>query len=236
MIRAFPNPRPIGPRPRFHESSELRSDRDSDSVGRLWRKSSNHAQQGQDVLQNVRQLQGQLDRLRVFKGAGSDVPVQGWRWASPKEYDPTKAYKKNQIIIVSPTNAAHVTGVSNGANPSTGGAIVGQDGFGPNTDRARAGTWVCVQAPKILSATQPVNPALPRNYDVHVPIWPLVSSVVDNLANFWMLISFYPIPLNVCVGGKFVLHYVNAQPAESILAGEGGEPVSGEGGESIEEE
>lgn len=63
----FNNPIPRSGTPRFHESSSQRSQRDSDAVGRSWRKSQAHAAQLQSIGQNVSQVQRQLDRLKLRK-------------------------------------------------------------------------------------------------------------------------------------------------------------------------
>jgi len=194
----------------------MRSGRDSDSLGRQWIKETRHAQQGQDTLQVVRQLQRQFDTLRTFKGAAGEGG--GIKWAKPREYTPSKAYKKNQLVIVSPGNDAVVNGVD-------GDGLTGVDGHGPDGNRAAPGLWCCIKAPKVSTGT--------NEFDVHVPIWPLPNAAVDSDTNYWMFIGFIPIAVYVCVGGVNVPHYVQAWGQPESIVGEGGEGMVGEGGEEF---
>ena len=244
-MRAFPNPRPHGPRPTFHESSDLRSPRDSDSVARQWIKERAHARQGQQSLQNVQAIQRQIDRMRLRRGSDGFGSAGGIRWAKPKEFVPTKTYRRNQLVFVSLDNAAYLTGVSNGVDPEDGGAITGLDGFGADGDKAMAGLWCCIHSNRVRSDEQPPVqiPALQPNYDVHVPTWSPNMDVDDESEDsegnytgiYWVLIAFYPFELEVCVGGVPVPYYMHGHRVPQIeLAGEGGgETIIGESGETI---
>ena len=43
------------------------------------------------------------------------------------------------------------------------------------------------------------------------PVWPLPNASISNAANFWMLISFYPITATWCVAGVNTHYYIHAQ-------------------------
>lgn len=240
-MRVYPNPRPNGPRPQYHESSELRSPRDSDSVARQWLRNRAHGNQGQFGVQNIQQLQRQIDRMRFRKGFGTDG-ITGLRWAIPKEFDRAITYEQDELVFISPTNIAATTGVSNGIDPAAGGALVGVDGFGADSDKALPGLWCCVHTSRELLSTQPAE-GLEPNYKVHVPWWMPNMDVDDETESvagiyvgiYWVLIAFYPIELEICVGGVPVPHYVHAQPVPTAsVSGEGeGEAITGEGGEGF---
>lgn len=77
MGTSFTNPIPRGARSRYHESSRLRSHRDSDVVQRVWQKSATAEQQLFRACQAIEQLQRELNRLRLRVGAteGSSQPT-----------------------------------------------------------------------------------------------------------------------------------------------------------------
>lgn len=233
MHKRGTNPIVNGPMPRYHEASELRTDRDSDMVSRQWARNKVVSRQTEDIVRSVRTLQRQLDMLRMYFGRGGAAAGTGWKFKG--EYDPAVGYKKNHVVIVSPENTAHTAGVDNNLPLAGGGGIVGQDGYGPHADRATAGMFLCVQAPRVLHPTQPTDPDDPPNYNVHVPIWPLPDKVVAHTDNFWMLIGFYPIEMDICINGASTPHYVQAHPIpdEFMLGEGGGEGLTGEGGESF---
>ena len=80
MGTSFTNPIPRGQRTRFNESSQLRSDRDSDVVPRIWQKNRSNEQQLFRMSQAIEQLQRELNRLRRKRGeeAGDNPPPQDW--------------------------------------------------------------------------------------------------------------------------------------------------------------
>ena len=66
----FVNPISRGKPPFFHESSMLRSGRDSDSVQKAWKKNAAASNQTFRLSQSVEQVQRELNRLRL-RGRGS---------------------------------------------------------------------------------------------------------------------------------------------------------------------
>lgn len=243
----FTNPIRVGDLPKFNEGSPLRSWRDSDSVGLQWRKGSEYGRSAVADRENMRLLMWKLNRLRLYKGTGSDG---GFRWHNPKEYDPVVDYAENEWVIVSPDNPARIAGVSNDVPQEDGGAIFGVDGFGVDQDKATAGTWICVKSPKVLlpDEQQPIDepdePPSPRNYKVHVPAWPLPGGEAtfpfnpldpdgpDSPDNYWMLVALYPTKVTICVNGVDQPFWIHAQPVEEFyILGEEGEVITGEGGE-----
>ena len=69
-IRSNPIRRPLAPH--YNEASDLRSPRDADSVSRQWRRNAELASQIQWLTDTVKQLQWQLNRLRLHRGSGDD--------------------------------------------------------------------------------------------------------------------------------------------------------------------
>lgn len=69
---AFPNPRQRRLLPVFTESTNMRSPRDSGSLGQAWKRTETMARELGSVAQEVHQLQRQLDRLRRRGGAVDD--------------------------------------------------------------------------------------------------------------------------------------------------------------------
>ena len=145
------------------------------------------------------------------KGGGG-----GLKFAVPMEFDWINgSYSKDEIVIISTDSPACTAGVNESAT-SEHGVITGLDGTAHSTDEtsqdvATAGMWACLRSPKVLSVTQPSNANDPRNYDLHVPIWPLPEPAdVDDAANYWMLIGFIPIERNICneTTGEPEPHYI----------------------------
>lgn len=214
--------------PKYHESTNLRTHRDSDDVSRHWLKNRQASAQLTSIVENVKQVQHELDRLRIFPGDSVAAATGFWKWAKVKEYDPTKAYKKNQVIVVSPSNAAYVDGIFDSQEEGDP-QIVGNDGWGPNEDHALPGWYVCLKTPKLSV----YSGSTLDGYSIHVPNWPPPTESPDSEDNYWWLIGFYPTVLNVCISGEYVPYYVQAHPVNTGLGGEGGESMIGEGGEGI---
>lgn len=213
MGNSFTNPLRRGARTVFHESSRLRVERDSDNNARSWQKGKAGESNIYALQQAVAELQQQIHRLRLRSQA--DEGALGWDWAGTKEYDPTTQYRVGAVVIVSPTNPAYTTGINTGILAS-GGAIVGMDGHGTNSDKALPGTWVCVKLPKVAHETQPEDDEAPRNYRVHVPIWSLPDGDPDSENNYWLLVNLYPRRITMCLDVDGVAtptdFYINGQP------------------------
>lgn len=69
----FNNPIPRSGLPKFHESSSLRSPRDSDATQRLWQKHRDAGKQEQANSLAIENLQRQVARLRLRKSASETV-------------------------------------------------------------------------------------------------------------------------------------------------------------------
>lgn len=86
MGTSFTNPIGRELRPRYNESSRLRSPRDSDVVPRIWQKSATVEQQLFRISQATEQVQRQLNRLRTRRSSitgGAKNPftiTQGDSW------------------------------------------------------------------------------------------------------------------------------------------------------------
>lgn len=222
----FNNPIPRSGLPRHHETSPLKSVNDSEVVPKLWQKTKTSTQQLYSVCQAVEQIQRQLNRLRRRSGGEPGEP--GFHFAEPMEYDWLNGkYSKNEVVIVSPDSVAATLGI-NTESTEDRGTITGKDGnphekaegedqedADASEDVATAGIWVCLRNPRVLSEEQPESDNAPRNYDVHVPVWPPPSaegdaevlnltevdeddSIVDNPVNYWMLLGFIPIERTWC--------------------------------------
>lgn len=110
-MRRLENPIPRSGLPRFFEASPQRSLRDGDMVGRAWQKSSTLSAQMFAMGEGVRQIQQELDRLRLRKG--DPATASGWRWQAPnKELDPTKSVVKDTVVYISPLNSLVTTGLT----------------------------------------------------------------------------------------------------------------------------
>jgi hypothetical protein len=69
----FNNPIPRSGLPRFHESSRLRSPRDSDATQRLWQKHRDAGKQAQANSLAIENLQRQVARIRTKKSQSETV-------------------------------------------------------------------------------------------------------------------------------------------------------------------
>ncbi len=80
MGTSFTNPIGRSTRTLYHESSRLRSHRDSDVVPKVWQKNLKVEQQLYRACQAIEQLQRELNRLRMRAGAsegGAQDPLTG---------------------------------------------------------------------------------------------------------------------------------------------------------------
>ena len=111
----FNNPIPRTGMPHFHESSPLRSLRDSDSTGRQWLRNKTISKQSQWSSESIRNIQWQLNRLRLRVGGGDvaiptttvsrhpckiyNSPRGGFDIASVASGSTVVLAKKNQVLI-----------------------------------------------------------------------------------------------------------------------------------------
>lgn len=75
--------------PKFHESSGQRSLRDSDAVPRQWQKNQITAGQTASLVENIKYLQQQLNRLRRRAGAGEGGKgmIHRGEWSATETYE-----------------------------------------------------------------------------------------------------------------------------------------------------
>ncbi len=109
-MRHLENPIPRTGLPTFHEASPQRSLRDRDVVGRVWQKNRTTTSQLFSMAEGLRQLQQELDRLRLRK---PEPFSSGWKWQSPyKELDPSKNVGKDTVVYISPLSDLVTTGLT----------------------------------------------------------------------------------------------------------------------------
>ncbi len=101
MGTSFTNPIPRGRPTRFHESSQLRSQRDSDVVPRIWQKAASVGQNNERLAQAVEQLQREFNRLRRRKGSEeASSPVNDWFLG---EWNDTMVVLRQQAVTFTPS-------------------------------------------------------------------------------------------------------------------------------------
>ncbi len=118
----FNNQAPRIGMPNFFQSSNLRSPRDKDSVARQWLKEKEVAANATSFGNALRQIQNQLNRLRIRSSQQSQA-VQS---TFTGEYAPAQTYSAGQIVIISVgANAGTYAYINNtpssGNNPWAGG-------------------------------------------------------------------------------------------------------------------
>ena len=126
----FNNPIPRTGTPNFSELSTLTSPRESDAVARSHIKDSDNTYNLTAIYHAMRQLQSQVNRLRIR--STSPATLFGWQWQIPqKELDPTVAVAKNTVVYISPENPIATTGLT--------------DLILDELMVASPGVWICIQ-------------------------------------------------------------------------------------------
>lgn len=160
--------------PKAHESSALRSPRDSDDVHRQWKRANTStAQQSSDTIalfNLTRKVEAM--RRRILGGLPNQIPD---RWQKPyKELDPTVAVTEGTWVYISPSNDLVLTGYTD----PTGGAGT----------KAYPGIW---------EAAQDVPPTDGTNYNVPQTDYPGATGTpsgsplqgdLDGTGVYWILI------------------------------------------------
>jgi len=96
--------------PIAHESSRLRSPRDSDDGKRQWKRTNRSNQQLDSIAKTVNNLTREVKRRRILGGASP--ATSDFKWQTPyKELDMTKAVKKGTFVFVSTGNELVTAGV-----------------------------------------------------------------------------------------------------------------------------
>ena len=123
----FVNPISRGSQPRFHESSQLRSPRDTDSLHKGWKKNAQSTSQVYNLSQAVEQIQRELNRLRMRKGGGvgkRGAPVAGMVFKG--EWINTTVYDSQEVVFRTPTGGSRgayiglLDNIAAGTPPETG--------------------------------------------------------------------------------------------------------------------
>ena len=151
--------------PRAHESSQLRSPRDSDSVNKQWQRHNSSAAQETANTNAIQVLNQKVEKMRRRILGGSSTSFSGWFWTKGKRvFSETETYKMNQVVYITPDNVLVTTGVDN-------------DG---ETIFAVPGLWVATQNTDGTTAT--------------LPQWPYpAADNPDSSSNYWWLISPAPV-------------------------------------------
>jgi hypothetical protein len=159
------NPQPRIVVPKAHESSQLRSPRDSDSVNRQWRRhNATHIQESSNT-NAIQVLNQKVEKIRRRILGGSGTAFSGWFWTSGQRvFDISQSYNVNQVVYIPPDSALVTIGIDN-------------DG---ETIFAVPGLWVATQDTDGTTAT--------------LPQWPYpVADNPDSSSNYWWLISPAPV-------------------------------------------
>lgn len=127
MGTSFTNPIPRGKPTRYHESSRLRVQRDSDVVPKIWQKSLSVAINTERLAQAVEQMQRELNRLRRRKGS-DEVATATQNWFLG-EWNDTMVVNAQQAVTFTPSGgqAGTYVCISNapiGTEPSDGAYYV----------------------------------------------------------------------------------------------------------------
>jgi len=180
MPQVIPNSNHTLPIP--HESSALRSPRDSDDAHRQWKRAKITNSQSESSKQAILALSRQVEKIRrrILGGSGASVPA-GWYWDDGKKLygDPTvNNYSKNQIVKILETDSIVTTGIVCAGSAT---AV-----------KATAGKWVCLQNVSVLKNDGTDNPA-------YIPAIPAASGSLDpdNANNYWEFLT----PSSICVNG-----------------------------------
>jgi len=120
--------------PHFSESSTLRSPRDSDSIPRSHFKHKDAGFNLTSVYQALRQIQSQMNRLRVRQAAPSIIPTQVKPMFPFRIYKPDPLPPDGTAVTTFDSNGAQVAAVVNSTVPTDAGFTNG-------------GTWAATPPP-----------------------------------------------------------------------------------------
>lgn len=155
----------------FHESSKLRSGRDSDDSKKQWIRNRQIASTLESQTQAVNQALRRMEaaRRRILGGIGG--VTQGWHFEDKIEVDNTISYPAQSVIHIQATNDLVVTGIRDAANPS-GGLVQSQSGF-----------WVSTQ-------DVPAKTTVSGNDVWNLPQYPYPEPLdLDDESNFWIYLG-----------------------------------------------
>lgn len=155
----------------FHESSKLRSARDSDDSRKQWLRNRQIANSVENQLQAVNAMMRKLESARRRILGGASQGIKGWHFEDLIEVDPTTDYPAQTVIHIQPTHDLVVTGIRDAANPG-GGLVLSQSGF-----------WVSTQ-------DVPAQSTDSGNDIWNLPQYPLPEPTdLDDATNFWIYLG-----------------------------------------------
>jgi len=164
----------ITPRPPvqfFHESSRLRSPRDSDDSRKQWIRNKQISTSVESQLQAVNQMIRKVEALRRRILGGAGQATTGWHFEDTIEVDPQNDYPAQSIIHIQATHDLVTTGIRDAANPG-GGLITSLSGF-----------WVSTQ-------DVPAQSTSGGNDVWNLPQYPLPNpDDLDDATNFWIYLG-----------------------------------------------
>ena len=111
MIRCSPSRSLV--LPKGHESSPLRSPRDSDNALKLWQKMNQSVRQVEGIVNVVNQVSKDVEKKRR-QILGAMGGTAGWDWMYPdhKELDTAYGYDAGKFVYISPLNTLVTTGLT----------------------------------------------------------------------------------------------------------------------------
>ena len=159
--------------PVAHESSALRSARDSDDMHRQWRRANVSNAQLQSMQVSINQLARKVEmmRRRILGGAGGVQEL----WQTPRELDPTVAVDQYTLVYISPENDLVTTGLVD---------LVSTD-----LTTASAGIWMSMQDVPATDGTNYNVPQLPYPGATGTPAGSPLEGDLDGDNVFWALIT-----------------------------------------------
>ena len=157
--------------PRAHESSPLRSPRDSDDVRRQWRRANQSNEQGNSDSQAIAALARKVESMRRRILGGSATTFEGWHFEDGIEVDNTVSYPAQSVIHIQPTHSLVVTGIRDAADPGSG-LVKSQQGF-----------WVATQ-------DVPAKTVVSGNDVWNLPQYPYPEPTdLDDPTNYWIFLG-----------------------------------------------
>jgi hypothetical protein len=166
--------------PKGHESSSLRSHRDSDDARSQWKRHNQIAKQVKSAMEALDQQARLLEKMRrrILGGAGG--ATGGWHKPTNSLYeaDPTYSYDEGSVIHIQATDALVTTGIRDASN-----LIADPSGATGSPITSCAGFWVATQ-------DVPAKTNVGGNDFWNLPQFPLpVPTNIDDPTNFWIYLG-----------------------------------------------
>ena len=172
------NSNPTLPKP--HESSILRSPRDSDDSRKQWKRQATVTDSHRQSIEAVAQLTRTVEKMkrRILGGSGGATSC----WHKPinnlYEVDPTYPYNEGSVIHIQATDTLVTTGIRDASN-----LIADPSGATGSLVTSCAGFWVATQ-------DVPAKTNIGGNDFWNLPQFPLpVPTNMDDPTNFWIYLG-----------------------------------------------